>query len=87
MVIVRSRVGSLRVPVEITDQVMPGVVSLPHGWGHDREGMRIRIAGPSPGASLNDLTDERAVDTLCGTAVLAGVPVEVESGPAPEDGQ
>jgi hypothetical protein len=55
----------------------PGVVSLPHGFGHGREGVRLRVASAHPGVSVNDLTDERFVDGLCGTASLSGVPVEV----------
>ena len=52
-------------------------MSLPHGWGHERPGVRLRVASADPGASLNDLTDEALVDPLCGTARLNGVPVEV----------
>ncbi len=54
---------------------MPGVVSLPHGWGHSRPGVRLRVAADRPGVSMNDLTDTGAVDPLCGTAVLNGVRV------------
>ncbi|MEQ1507934.1 MAG: molybdopterin-dependent oxidoreductase, partial [Myxococcota bacterium] len=72
---VRSRVGAIEVDVELTDRMMPGVVSLPHGWGHDRPGTQRAVAGARPGASANDLTDEAVVDGLCGTAVLNGVPV------------
>jgi hypothetical protein len=61
----------------------PGVVSLPHGWGHDRPGTRLGVAGQRPGVSLNDVTDEQEVDVLCGTAVLNGVPVEVNRAIAP----
>jgi anaerobic selenocysteine-containing dehydrogenase len=74
---VRSRVGALRVPLQVTADVMPGVVCLPHGWGHHREGMRLRVAQAHAGASLNDLTDEDRVDALCGTAAFSGTPVEV----------
>jgi anaerobic selenocysteine-containing dehydrogenase len=75
--VVQSRVGRVVVPVEISDEVMPGVVSLPHGWGHHREGVRLATAQQHPGASINDLTDDGAVDELVGTAVLSGVPVTV----------
>ena len=75
-VVVRSRVGSVTVPVERTDAVMPGVVSLPHGYGHHREGARLRVAGDHAGVSINDLTDPAEVD-LSGSAVLNGVPVTV----------
>ena len=74
---VRSRVGALRVPLQVTADVMPGVVCLPHGWGHHREGMRLRVAEAHAGVSLNDLTDEDRVDALCGTAAFSGTPVEV----------
>ncbi|MCU0677027.1 MAG: molybdopterin oxidoreductase family protein [Myxococcota bacterium] len=74
---VRSRVGQVEVKVELTDDVMPGVVSLPHGFGHHRAGAKLRVAAEQPGVSLNDLTDDRALDALTGTAVLNGTPVEV----------
>lgn len=76
-VLVRSRVGEVEVPVELSDEIMPGVVSLPHGWGHRRPGSRLREAEKKPGVSLNDLTDEQRVDTLCGTVAFSAVPVEV----------
>lgn len=77
---VRSRAGSVRVPLEVSDVMRPGVVSLPHGWGHDRPGTRQSIAAEHPGASLNDLTDDQQVDLLSGTAAFSGVPVEVDAG-------
>ena len=75
------RVGRGRVdaPVEISDEMMPGVVSLPHGWGHDREGARLRVAGRHAGVSVNDVTDERFVDVLTGTAAFSGVAVTVRA--------
>ncbi|RIK94550.1 MAG: dehydrogenase, partial [Proteobacteria bacterium] len=76
-VALKSRVGEIVVPAEVTDAVMPGVVSLPHGWGHDRPGVQMRVASAHPGASANDVTDDAFVDALAGTAVLSGVPVEV----------
>lgn len=75
---VTSRTGSIEVTLDVSDEMMPGVVSLPHGWGHDRPGVRLSVASAHAGASLNDLTDEAMVDPLCGTAVLNGVPVTVE---------
>jgi anaerobic selenocysteine-containing dehydrogenase len=72
-----SRVGAIEVPVELTDAVMPGVVSLPHGWGHGRAGTRLSVASAHPGVSVNDVTDERFVDPLTGNAAVSGVPVEV----------
>ncbi|WP_405494570.1 molybdopterin oxidoreductase family protein [Streptomyces sp. NBC_00096] len=69
--------GSLEVPVEITDSVRAGVVSLPHGWGHDRAGTRLSVAGAAPGVNVNQLLDGTRLDPLSGTAVLNGFPVEL----------
>ncbi|TNE84713.1 MAG: molybdopterin oxidoreductase family protein [Deltaproteobacteria bacterium] len=75
---VRSRVGVVEVPVELTDTVMRGVVSLPHGFGHGREGVSWTTAARHPGASINDLTDEQRVDPISGNAALNGTPVHLE---------
>jgi len=72
-----SRVGSVEVDVQASTDMMPGVVSLPHGFGHARPGVLLDIASAQSGASANDLTDERLIDGLSGNAVLNGVPVEV----------
>ncbi|MFJ3203402.1 molybdopterin-dependent oxidoreductase [Streptomyces sp. NPDC086989] len=69
--------GSLEVPVEVTDSVRTGVVSLPHGWGHDRDGARLSVASAAPGANVNQLLDGSRLDPLSGTAVLNGFPVEL----------
>jgi anaerobic selenocysteine-containing dehydrogenase len=74
---VESRVGSVIVPVEITSSVMPGVVSLPHGWGHGARGTRLTIANAHAGVSINDLTDDQRIDVLTGNAGFSGVPVQV----------
>ncbi|HEV2780606.1 MAG TPA: molybdopterin oxidoreductase family protein [Actinophytocola sp.] len=74
-----SASGTVEVPVEVTDSIMPGVVSLPHGWGHGRPGVRLAVAAAHPGASVNDVTDERFVDALTGTAAFSGVPVRVKA--------
>ncbi|PIB66120.1 molybdopterin oxidoreductase family protein [Pseudomonas sp. 2995-3] len=74
---VSSRVGEIEVEVVASLDMMPGVVSLPHGWGHGRPGVRMTIASGQPGASANDLTDERQLDELSGNAALNGVPVQV----------
>ncbi len=74
---VESRVGSVEVPVGVTADVARGVVSLPHGWGHTRQGAALGVASAHAGASLNDLTDEQAVDALSGNAAFSGVPVSV----------
>ncbi len=78
LVTIRSRIGAVTVAAEVSDDVMPGVVSLPHGFGHGRSGVRLSVAREKPGVSINDLTDGAAIDPLSGNAVLNGVPVEVE---------
>ncbi|MBG6475374.1 molybdopterin oxidoreductase family protein [Pseudomonas aeruginosa] len=76
---VRSRVGSVEVEVAASSEMMPGVVSLPHGWGHARPGVQLAIARAQAGASANALTDERHLDLLAGNAARNGLPVEVEA--------
>jgi anaerobic selenocysteine-containing dehydrogenase len=80
---VRSRAGEIEVPVEVTDAVMPGVVSIPHGWGHDVEGVRLGVAAAHAGVNSNVLADELLVDAVSGTAVLNGIPVELAPAAAP----
>src|SRR5262249_29565431 len=75
---VRSSAGRLDVPVEVTDAIMPGVVSVPHGWGHDAPGIALRVASANAGVNSNLLADELAMDPLSGNAVLNGIPVIVE---------
>jgi anaerobic selenocysteine-containing dehydrogenase len=75
--LVNSRTGKIEVPVEVTDEIRPGVVSIPHGWGHDTPGARTAVAAAHPGVNSNLLADETLVDALSGTAVLNGIPVEV----------
>ena len=75
--VVRSRVGQVTAVVEVTPHVAPGVVSLPHGWGHDLDGVRLGVARTQHGPSSNDLTDHLPLDALSGTAVLNGIPVTV----------
>ena len=77
MVQVSSRIGSIQIMARLTDSLMPGVVSIPHGWGHHRDGVRLAEALRHPGASINDLTDELAVDALCGTAAFNGTPITI----------
>ncbi|MFE9453209.1 molybdopterin oxidoreductase family protein [Streptomyces sp. NPDC006739] len=69
--------GEVTAPAEVTDAVRPGVVSLPHGWGHDRSGTRLTHASASPGVNVNQLLDGSLLDPLSGNAVLNGIPVEV----------
>jgi len=75
---VRSRVGEVELPADVTPDMMPGVVCMPHGYGHNRPGTRLDVAQQHAGASVNDLTDESFADTLTGNAALSGVPVWVE---------
>ena len=79
--VVRSAVGELVVPLEPTETIMPGVVSLPHGWGH--AGSPLSVAAEHPGVNANTLTDESVVDVLSGNAVFNGVPVTLSPTAAP----
>ncbi|MBA3464147.1 MAG: molybdopterin-dependent oxidoreductase [Deltaproteobacteria bacterium] len=74
---VSTKQGSITVPVEITDTMMKGVVSVPHGWGHNKSGTRMRVAEATQGASVNDIVDPAQVDELSGTSVLTGQAVTV----------
>lgn len=78
---VASAAGELVVDLEISEEMMRGVVCMPHGWGHHRPGMRMAVASSKPGASLNDLTDEGYVDTLTGNISFSGVPVRISAVP------
>jgi anaerobic selenocysteine-containing dehydrogenase len=75
--LVTSRVGEVEAPVEVTDAIRPGVVSLPHGWGHGLPGTRMAVAAEHAGVNSNVLTDHEAMDPLSGTSVLNGIPVTV----------
>ena len=79
---VSSAAGSVDVEVAASKDMMPGVVSLPHGFGHGRPGARLTIANQVAGASANDVTDADLTDTLAGTAALNGVPVKVTAAAA-----
>jgi len=76
-VAVQSRVGQITVPLHITADIRQGVVSLPHGWGHGRSGVQLRVAQAHAGASINDLTDDRLPDPISGNAAFSAVPVQV----------
>jgi anaerobic selenocysteine-containing dehydrogenase len=75
--LVKSRVGEVTLPVEITDSVRRGVVSIPHGWGHGQPGTQNDVAAAHAGVNSNVLTDELFLDVLSGTAVLNGIPIEM----------
>jgi anaerobic selenocysteine-containing dehydrogenase len=83
VVTLTSRVGKVSAPVEVTDEMMAGVVSLPHGFGHDRDGVMLQVATRNPGVSVNDITDEKVTD-ISGNAVFNGVPVTVQPASDPE---
>jgi anaerobic selenocysteine-containing dehydrogenase len=77
IVTVKSEAGEIKVPVEITDAIKPGVVSMPHGWGHGKPGTRMSVANSSPGANTNVLSPPTFVDEPSGNGVLNGIPVTV----------
>lgn len=80
-VVLASHVGEVQVPLEVTDAVMRGVVSMPHGWGHARDGVRLSVASTREhaGVSINDVTDHGRVDALTGNAAFNGTDVQVRS--------
>ncbi len=77
IVTVKSEAGEIKVPVEITDSIKPGVVSMPHGWGHGKSGTRMSVANHSPGANTNVLSPPTFVDEPSGNGVLNGIPVTI----------
>ncbi len=78
IVTVSTRVGSIQLPAELTDSMMPRVISIPHGWGHDRSDIQLSTAQKHAGVSVNDLTDETLLDVVSGNAAVNGVPAKVE---------
>jgi len=77
MACVRSRVGEIRIPVAITEHIKPGVISIPHGWGHQMSGVKLQVAEQHAGVNTNILTDHHLTDGLSGNAALNGVPVSL----------
>jgi len=75
--VIKGPGGELLAPVEVTDGMRRGVVSLPHGWGHDRGGTGQELATSQPGVNVNQLNDGNHLDPLSGTAVLNGIPVDI----------
>ena len=82
-----SRVGEIIAPVEVSDEMMPGVVSLPHGWGHDLPGVKLSVAKANAGVSANDLTDDAMIDPLSGNAALNALPVTITAAELSGNGQ
>jgi len=78
MACLTSRVGTVEIVIEVTDAIMPGVVSIPHGWGHNLAGTRMRVAAEHAGVNTNILTDQEGMDPLSGNAILNGIPVTIE---------
>jgi anaerobic selenocysteine-containing dehydrogenase len=74
-----SRVGAIELPLEVSDEIRPGVVSVPHGFGHARQGVSWRLAAEKAGASVNDITDPSVIDAITGNAAFNAVPVRVEA--------
>lgn len=72
-----GRIGQVVVPVEISDRMAPGVVSLPHGWGHNLPGVQLSVASELAGVNTNLVVDDQLVDAPSGTSVLNGIPVEI----------
>lgn len=85
--LIASRVGEVVAPVVLSDEMMPGVASLPHGWGHDLPGVRLSVAGAGAGVSANDLTDDALIDPLSGNAGLNALPVTITPAPISGNGQ
>ncbi|KKC03313.1 molybdopterin dinucleotide-binding protein [Mycobacterium nebraskense] len=77
VVTVKSAAGEIKVPVEITDAIKPGVVSMPHGWGHGKPGTRMAVANSSPGANTNVLSPPTFIDEPSGNGALNGIPVTI----------
>ena len=77
VVTVKSAAGEIKVPVEITDAIKPGVVSMPHGWGHGKPGTRMSVANGSPGANTNVLSPPTFIDEPSGNGALNGIPVTI----------
>lgn len=78
-VCVRSSAGDIEVAVELTDAIKPGVVSMPHGWGHGQPGTRLSVANGSPGVNTNILSPPTFLDEPSGNGALNGIPVTVTS--------
>jgi anaerobic selenocysteine-containing dehydrogenase len=75
----RSGAGTVKVPLQITEEIREGVVSLPHGYGHGRDGTWLTVANANPGVCVNDITSDLLLDELSGTSVMNGGPVTVEA--------
>lgn len=79
LVSVSSEVGTVKIKAELSDEMMQGSISIPHGWGHNRKGIKMAIASEHAGISMNDLIDNEIIDELTGVSVISGVAVQVEA--------
>ena len=77
LVCVKGDAGAIELPAKLSEDIMPGVISVPHGWGHAREGVKLSVASAHAGESVNDVIDDRLFDPFTGMAILNGVPVQV----------
>ena len=75
---VRSRIGAIQIKAELSDEMMAGAISIPHGWGHHRDGIQLDVAAAHAGVSINDIIDDELVDELCGVSVINATPVTIE---------
>ena len=75
---VRSRIGAIQIKAEFSDEMMAGAISIPHGWGHHRDGIQLDVAAAHAGVSINDIIDDELVDELCGVSVINATPVTIE---------
>jgi anaerobic selenocysteine-containing dehydrogenase len=78
VITVSTQIGQIRIKAEISDEVGIGTICIPHGWGHNRKGTRLRVAAEHQGVSYNDLADEKRTDKIAGTAAVNGFPVYVK---------
>jgi anaerobic selenocysteine-containing dehydrogenase len=77
-VVVSTPSGTITLPAWLCDDIMPGVISVPHGWGHDREGVQLGVARKVAGQSVNDIIGSSRVEAVTAMAQLNGIPVTVE---------
>ena len=77
LVAASSKTGTVELPLEVSSDMMPGVVSIPHGWGHSLQGTKLSVASANAGVNANLLVDPTAIDRFSGNAILNGIPVTV----------
>jgi len=75
---ITSEVTTVRIEAEVSDEIMKGTISIPHGWGHHRDGIKMKVASAHAGVSFNDLADEKVTDRLSGASVINAIPIAVQ---------